>query len=275
MGVEHKLSKIRDYTSEPVLDPLVDKLAEYEITPDCVTETGRNLALLGMVFIKRPRAVAKVISFVTRGKLNVSQGLVETIGKVIYTGAVVCDGVDGKLARKLRKTTKYGKFRDAEVDREVDLCGPALDSAAAKEPIDKLIAEGNLATVSLPSLLRSVAAIHDIEVPEFAITGSRATRLITQGVGLLFKRWERASSLALIAESVSTATLRYLHIRRSENKEAILEANNQLKTHLATYLKSKCSMFGGLIESYGTWRAMVGEYSEVKRREVWRDETTT
>jgi CDP-diacylglycerol--glycerol-3-phosphate 3-phosphatidyltransferase len=79
-----------------ILDPLVGLLANLGVTPTGVTLFGLALHILGALWIGlgNPRA-----------------------GAVVLLAAAVCDALDGALARKTGKVSRFGAFLDSTIDR--------------------------------------------------------------------------------------------------------------------------------------------------------------
>ncbi|WP_457621427.1 CDP-alcohol phosphatidyltransferase family protein [Persephonella sp.] len=84
---------------EEKISPIIDLLHRVNVSPNLVTGVGLLFIITGSYFI----FVEKYI----------------TAGLLILAGNL-CDAVDGALARKHKKTTKFGAFIDSVVDRLSD-----------------------------------------------------------------------------------------------------------------------------------------------------------
>ncbi len=159
----------------PLLDPLVDALARAGVSPNALTLAG---------FL-----------------LNVVAGALIAIGQPFWGGVVMVaigmpfDAVDGAVARKLGKQTRFGAFFDSTLDR---------------------LAEGALLT-GLGYYFAARGDAHAVVVTFAALVGSfmvSYTRARAEGLGLeckigLFSRFGRFLLLAagLLLSPVSSASL--------------------------------------------------------------------
>ena len=84
---------------EKVVTPLVYVFDKFNISPNMLTLTGLFITAIGSYFIFT--------------KQFFTAGIILTIGAVF-------DAIDGALARKTNKTTKFGAFLDSTVDRVAD-----------------------------------------------------------------------------------------------------------------------------------------------------------
>jgi CDP-diacylglycerol--glycerol-3-phosphate 3-phosphatidyltransferase len=83
-----------------IADPLVNRLLAWGVTPDAVTATGT----LGVT--------AAALGFFPRGSF--------LIGSLIITLFVLTDTIDGALARKLKRSSRFGAWLDSTCDRVAD-----------------------------------------------------------------------------------------------------------------------------------------------------------
>lgn len=83
-----------------VVDPLVNRLLRWGVTPDAVTATGT----LGVV--------AMALWFFPRGEF--------LLGAYLITFFVLTDTIDGALARKRGTTSSFGAWLDSTCDRVAD-----------------------------------------------------------------------------------------------------------------------------------------------------------
>ncbi len=79
-----------------ILMPLVDGLARAGISPTAITLLGLALHLVGSVVVGLGRA---------------------RLGAGVLIVAALCDAMDGQLARRTGKVTRFGAFLDSNVDR--------------------------------------------------------------------------------------------------------------------------------------------------------------
>jgi CDP-diacylglycerol--glycerol-3-phosphate 3-phosphatidyltransferase len=79
-----------------ILMPLVDGLARAGVSPTAITLVGLALHFVGAVVVGVGRA---------------------RLGALVLIAAALCDAMDGQLARRTGKVTRFGAFLDSNVDR--------------------------------------------------------------------------------------------------------------------------------------------------------------
>lgn len=232
-----------------------------------VTRVGRALSTAGTVILMEQERVARVISDVTGKDEGRIRRWTQVVGGVVWVAGIACDALDGDVARNSPDgPTKRGKVLDAVVDRQVDLLPWVLHNLNSLHPVDRLIAEANLLTNSLPAYIKSIAGKHGIEPPELAI-GSRFPRLAVLTVAQLFPSSRRVAGVILVGQSVATAITRYLYVRENGDAEAIKETDESIIGHFKTYLRSKSNLEGFTV-GFATRRALVDRYRRAKEAEV-------
>jgi CDP-diacylglycerol--glycerol-3-phosphate 3-phosphatidyltransferase len=84
---------------EKIISPVLTIFEKFNISPNTLTILGLVITLIGTYFVFTKQ-------FFTAG--------------VILTIGAIFDAIDGALARKTKKTTKFGAFLDSTVDRIAD-----------------------------------------------------------------------------------------------------------------------------------------------------------
>jgi CDP-diacylglycerol--glycerol-3-phosphate 3-phosphatidyltransferase len=196
-----------------VFDPLVIPLAAAGVSPLAVTLFGLLLNIVSAVVIGSGRAF---------------------LGGALLVVASICDALDGQLARRTGKVTRFGAFIDSTVDRvdeTVVLAGIAAYFLRGPEGVESAIRGALGGDVATPDPRLAVLAL-------VALGGSLITsytRARAEGLGLeckvgVFERPERvivtvlgllAGRRALAGATIVLAVLswftvlqRVLHVRR-------------------------------------------------------------
>jgi CDP-diacylglycerol--glycerol-3-phosphate 3-phosphatidyltransferase len=187
-----------------ILDPLVGALARSGATPTGVTLVGLGLNIVSGVIIGMGRPLA---------------------GGLLLIVAGVCDALDGQLARRTGKTSRFGAFLDSTVDRideTVVLAGIAAfflrpEAAAALGPgrgpalaVAVVIA---LAGSLITSYARARAEGLGLECKVGAF--ERPERVVVTVLGLLLgTRALAVAVLVIVVLSWITVLQRVVHVRR-------------------------------------------------------------
>ena len=193
MGVLDSLKSLKDR----ILDPVVALLKFLRIPPDAVTWTGFFVNIGAAYCIVKEK-------FILAG--------------IVIIAAGIFDMLDGLLARKLNKKTKFGGFLDSVVDRLSEAAlfiGIIIYYLNVKNGAGVIIAASTLFVAFLVSYLRARASglLIDCEVGIF----TRTERIIVLILGLFFNQLYYALIIILVLSAV-TVIQRFFHVRKEAVK---------------------------------------------------------
>jgi len=187
-----------------ILDPLVGALARSGATPTGVTLVGLGLNIVSGVIIGMGRPLA---------------------GGLLLIVAGVCDALDGQLARRTGKTSRFGAFLDSTIDRideTVVLAGIAAfflrpEAAAVlgtgRGPALAVAVVIALAGSLITSYARARAEGLGLECKVGAF--ERPERVVVTVLGLLLgTRALAVAILVIVVLSWITVLQRVVHVRR-------------------------------------------------------------
>lgn len=182
-----------------LLTPIVAGLAQLGVTPTAVT-------LLGLV-------------------LNILAGVAAGLGEPLRAGfllivAGICDALDGQLARRTGRTTRFGAFLDSTIDRideSAVLCGIAAwflrrggEYGDAMAVVSMAALAGSIVTSYTRARAEGLGL--DCKVGLF----ERPERVVVTIAGLLFGPLALTGAIVLIALlSWLTVVQRIAHVRRA------------------------------------------------------------
>ncbi len=193
MGIFDNLKSLKDR----ILDPAVALLKFLKIPPDAVTWTG--------FFVNIGAAYCIVIEkFVLTGSIILAAG--------------IFDMLDGLLAKKLNKKTKFGGFLDSAVDRLSEAAlfiGIIIYYLNVKNDIGVIITSGVLFVTFLVSYLRARASGLQIDCEVGIFT--RTERIFVLIFGFFFNQLYYALIIILIL-SIVTVIQRFIHIGKEAKK---------------------------------------------------------
>ena len=188
-----KLARIRKTVEKYCTDPVVNLLAKTGITPNALTWFGFLIAMV--------------------------TGVLAAFGYMLAAGLVVLFGsyfdmLDGSLARKTGKTSRFGEVLDSTLDRlseGVLLIGLLYWFSQEGSTIGIMLVGVTLLFSLVVSYIRAKAEIMKVECLEGLFT--RPERVIVLAIGLLIN--QVVIALGIVAFfSVFTVGQRLYHVRR-------------------------------------------------------------
>jgi CDP-diacylglycerol--glycerol-3-phosphate 3-phosphatidyltransferase len=183
-----------------LMSPVVDMLDSMGVTPMGVSLAGLSLSVFGALFTGAGRLVA---------------------GGIILAVASICDTLDGSLARKTGKTSKFGAFFDSTADRISEFAyfaALALYYSGRGSGIMIFFTLAALAGSFLTSYTRARAEGLGLECSVGIL--ERPERVILMIAGLLFGgRILDAVIILLAILSIYTFIQRVLHVRNISTGE--------------------------------------------------------
>jgi CDP-diacylglycerol--glycerol-3-phosphate 3-phosphatidyltransferase len=181
-----------------ILEPIVGGLARMGVSPTAVTLVGLGLNILSGIWI---------------GLGGARQG-----GALLLL-ASVCDALDGQLARRTGRTTRFGAFLDSNVDRIDEtavLVGIAAYFQRSPQPHAEWMVLASIVALA-GSLLTSYARARAEGLGLECKVGlfERPERVAVTIAGLLFgERWLVGAVLVVLLFSWLTVLQRIVHVHR-------------------------------------------------------------
>ncbi len=183
-----------------MITPIVDVLDSLGVTPMVVSMAGLALSVLGAFFA--------------------GAGMLGT-GGIVLIVASLCDSLDGSLARRTGKTTKFGAFFDSNADRISEFAyylAVAFYFSGRGSGIIVFFTLAALAGSFMTSYSRARAEGLGLECSVGLL--ERPERIVILAAGLLLgSRVLGAAMILLAVLSVYTFVQRVLHIRNTAGGE--------------------------------------------------------
>lgn len=245
-----------------LLEPAVRFLVSHGVDPNSISETGGKMSMIGGVVLMNQGRIAELAKYCLKIDETKARRIVRAAGGAFWVAGIICDGLDGAVAKRTNQQTLYGQWLDSVIDRRVDLMPWPFQKINSQHPIDTAIAEVNSVANSVPALLKCAKP----DVPELEI-GSRFPRLLTLTGFLLFPSLRRYTGILLAAQSIATAYTRYQNIENEGTKAVKRRAFFLLRRHLRAYVDSKLRP-EGFVCGFSTTAAMVNEFSQAKAEEI-------